>query len=163
MEELVKKVVAWGHSKDLIKKENSCKQFCKVVEETAEIGTALNDDSEIDFIDAIGDTGVTLILLAAQNKIDFLDCVKKSRDEASLQMEKKDVYDIFNNVVYEIGTVGIVLDNNSLLKSCISSSFGRIELLAKEKNLQFEDCLETAYNVIAERTGKTKNGVFIKD
>ena len=97
MRNLVEDVVQWGNDKDLIKKENSYKQFCKVVEEVAEVGTALNNKDEDELIDAIGDSTVTLILLAAQN------------------------------------------------------------------NLDFEDCLRTAYNVIAKRTGVTTNGVFIKN
>jgi len=97
MNKLVKEVIDWGNSKNLIKKENSYKQFCKVVEEVAEVGTALNNKDEVELIDAIGDSTVTLILLAAQN------------------------------------------------------------------GLNFERCLQTAYNVIKERTGKTENGVFIKD
>ena len=97
MKYLVNEVVQWGHSKNLIKKENSYKQFCKVVEEVAEVGTALNNKNEEELIDAIGDSAVTLILLAAQN------------------------------------------------------------------GLSFQHCLETAYGVIKDRTGKTTNGVFVKD
>ena len=97
MEKLVNEVVEWGYSKNIIKKENSYKQFCKVVEEVAEVGTALNNKDEEELIDAIGDSTVTLILLAEQNGLDF-------------QM-----------------------------------------------------CLQTAYDVIKDRTGKTENGVFIKD
>ena len=97
MEKLIKDVIQWGEEKNIIKKENSYKQFCKVVEEVAEVGTALNNKDKEELIDAIGDSTVTLILLAAQN------------------------------------------------------------------NLDFKNCLETAYNVIKDRKGKTENGVFIKD
>jgi len=97
MNKLIQEVIEWGKSKNLIKKENSYKQFCKVVEEVAEVGTALNNKDEAELIDAIGDSTVTLILLAAQNGLDF------------------------------------------------------------------EQCLQSAYNVIKDRTGKTENGVFIKD
>ncbi len=34
---------------------------------------------------------------------------------------------------------------------------------AKMQNLKLEDCLESAYNVIAKRTGKMVNGQFVKD
>lgn len=34
---------------------------------------------------------------------------------------------------------------------------------AKMQDLQLEDCLESAYNVIAKRTGKMINGQFVKD
>ena len=97
MEKLVQEVIQWGKEKNIVKKENSYKQFCKVVEEVAEVGTALNNKDREELVDAIGDSTVTLILLAAQN------------------------------------------------------------------NLDFKNCLETAYNVIKDRTGKTENGVFVKD
>ena len=88
--EIQYKVIMWARSKNLLKKENSFKQFAKVVEEVGEIA---NEGLK----DAIGDTFVTLIILAKQNDLDALEC------------------------------------------------------------------LESAYNVIKDRTGKTQNGVFIKD
>ncbi len=38
-----------------------------------------------------------------------------------------------------------------------------IILLAAQLGWNYDECLETAYNVIAKRTGKTVNGTFIKD
>ena len=35
--------------------------------------------------------------------------------------------------------------------------------LAKLENLQIEDCIKSAYNVINNRTGKIVNGTFVKD
>lgn len=32
-----------------------------------------------------------------------------------------------------------------------------------QRGLDFEHCLESAYNVIKDRTGKVVNGVFVKD
>ena len=34
---------------------------------------------------------------------------------------------------------------------------------AKMQNLNLEECLESAYNVISKRTGKMINGQFVKD
>lgn len=97
MNDLIENVIDWASDRSLIKKENSYKQFCKVVEEVSEIGTALNNDSKAELVDAIGDATVTLIILATQN------------------------------------------------------------------GLPFEYCLQTAYDVIKNRKGKTENGVFIKN
>jgi NTP pyrophosphatase (non-canonical NTP hydrolase) len=36
-------------------------------------------------------------------------------------------------------------------------------IFARIKGLILEDCLEEAYNVIKNRTGKTVNGIFIKN
>lgn len=97
MEKTIENVIAWGVSKGFVKKENSYKQFAKLVEEVAEVGTALNNNDQDELIDAIGDSTVVLILLARMNGV------------------------------------------------------------------RFDDCLETAYNVIKDRTGRLENGVFIKD
>ncbi len=35
--------------------------------------------------------------------------------------------------------------------------------LAKLKGYNIEDCINSAYNVISKRTGKMKNGTFVKD
>ncbi len=80
MENLIKDVVAWGNDKGIIKKENSYKQFAKVVEEVAEIGAALNHDDKEELIDALGDSVVTLIILAADNGLDLKYCLQTAYD-----------------------------------------------------------------------------------
>ena len=90
-------VINWARNKDLIKPENSSKQFIKTVEELGEVASALAKGNKEAFIDGIGDVVVTLIILAEQNGLDI------------------------------------------------------------------EDCLEHAWNEIKDRTGKTVNGVFIKN
>lgn len=95
MDELVLKVEQWAVDKGL-DTADSFKQFAKVAEEFGEIAAALarNDGAELE--DAIGDTVVTLIILA------------------------------------------------------------------KQQGMDLEDCLQTAYDVIKGRTGKTVDGLFIK-
>lgn len=96
MDRLVKLVEEWSKDKDLDKAESS-KQFLKVVEEIGEVADALAKSKPEDLKDGIGDTVVTLIILAQQN------------------------------------------------------------------GLTLEECLETAYSEIADRKGKTVNGVFVKE
>ena len=96
MRELISKVLIWAEPKGLLSKENSFKQFAKVVEEVGEIASALCRGQKELLKDAIGDVIVTLIILANQNGLDI------------------------------------------------------------------ENCLEKAYYEIKNRTGKTKNGLFIK-
>ena len=95
--ELQSRVLVWAGEKNLLKPENSLKQFAKTVSELGELGDAIikNDTKEV--IDAIGDTQVCLIILAEQ------------------------------------------------------------------LGLSYDECLESAYNVIKNRTGKTVGGTFIKD
>lgn len=96
MDDLVGLVEVWAVDKGL-ETADSFKQFAKVAEEFGEIAAALARNDKEELQDAIGDTVVTLIILAQQ----------------------------------------------------------------QDMNLQ--DCLQTAYDVIKGRTGKTVDGLFIKD
>ena len=96
MDKLVKLVEEWSRDRDLHETDSS-KQFLKVIEEIGEVADALAKDKPEELKDGIGDTVVTLIILAQQN------------------------------------------------------------------GLTLEECLETAYNEIADRKGKTVNGVFVKE
>ena len=81
MRTTIRQVEQWAKDKDLLHIENSYPQFCKVVEEVSEIGAALNSKKDIDLIDAIGDSVVTLIILAAQNGLDIEECLDFAYDE----------------------------------------------------------------------------------
>lgn len=63
MNQLIEKVKQWSIEKGLNHAEPS-KQFLKVVEETGEIAAALARNDMEELQDAIGDTIVTLIILA---------------------------------------------------------------------------------------------------
>jgi NTP pyrophosphatase (non-canonical NTP hydrolase) len=81
MDKLVENVVQWAKDKDLLKEENRLKQFTKVAEEFGEIaaGLARNDESLVR--DAIGDTVVTLIILAEQSGLTIEECLQEAWDE----------------------------------------------------------------------------------
>lgn len=96
MEQLIENIEKWANEKDLLKEENTLKQFTKVVEEIGEVAEGLAKDNRELIEDGIGDTMVTLIILAAQ------------------------------------------------------------------KGMSIEQCLTTAWEEIKDRTGETKDGVFIK-
>ena len=96
MDRLVQAVEKWSKDRDLHKADSS-KQFLKVIEEIGEVADALAKDKPEELKDGIGDTIVTLIILAQQN------------------------------------------------------------------GLTLEECLQTAYNEIADRKGEVVNGVFIKE
>lgn len=96
-EKLQQNVLDWADQRDLLKRENAFKQYSKFQEEATELWDAMSIENDEEIEDGLGDTVVTLIILADQ---------------------------LGYNLV---------------------------------------ECLETAYNVIAKRTGKTVNGIFIKD
>lgn len=76
MKQTIDKVIQWAADKDLLKKENSLAQMAKITEEVGEIASALLKKDEMKLIDGIGDTVVTLILLAEMNGYKLEDCLE---------------------------------------------------------------------------------------
>lgn len=70
----------------------------------------------------------------------------------------------FMKVIEEIGELSAGINKRD--KDKIIDSMGDIQvtliLLAADLGIDYNGSLETAYNVIANRKGKTVNGVFIK-
>lgn len=93
---MINKVKQWAIDRELHVSSPHA-QMTKVLEEVVELNSALLQQDQAEIIDALGDTYVTLIILAMQLDLDL------------------------------------------------------------------EECLEVAYNEIKGRTGRTVNGVFIKD
>lgn len=74
MEELVRQVEKWASDRG-IDKGSSEKQFLKVAEEFGEIAAALARNDQEELKDSIGDTAVTLIILAKQNNLSLIECL----------------------------------------------------------------------------------------
>ena len=81
MNELISKVIVWAGNKDLLKEENSLRQFTKVVEETGEVAAALARQNKENLKDGIGDVIVTLIILAEQQGLTVEECLQAAWDE----------------------------------------------------------------------------------
>lgn len=96
-DELIELVINWADNKNILQKENASKQMLKVLEEVGETAGSLLKSNEDGIKDGIGDSFVTLIILA------------------------------------------------------------------KQLGLEPVECLNAAWNEIKDRTGKTENGIFIKN
>ncbi|HZG12702.1 MAG TPA: MazG-like family protein [Kurthia gibsonii] len=77
MNELIEKVKQWSIEKGLDHAEPS-KQFLKVTEEVGEVAAALARDDMEELQDAIGDTIVTLIILAQQHEMEVEECLEQA-------------------------------------------------------------------------------------
>ena len=68
-------------------------------------------------------------------------------------------------VMEEVGETASALakGNRDELIDGIGDVFVTLIILAAQNGLNPEDCLKSAWNEIKNRTGKTVNGVFIKD
>ena len=75
------KVKRWGAERDLLKPENSSKQFMKFIEEAGELSAALLKKNKPAIIDGFGDVLVTLAILAEQNGYDLERCYEAAYKE----------------------------------------------------------------------------------
>jgi NTP pyrophosphatase (non-canonical NTP hydrolase) len=64
--------------------------------------------------------------------------------------------------VYEL-QVAIANKDNPEIIDALGDILVTIIIQAEMQGLSLEDCLESAYNVIAKRTGKMIDGAFVKD
>lgn len=67
-------------------------------------------------------------------------------------------------VVEEIGEIAAALARGDMdaLKDGIGDGVITLTILAQQNGMTVQDCTQTAYNVIAGRTGKMIDGVFVK-
>lgn len=139
LKDLIQKVEAWAEERNLIKFENADKQYLKFLEETGELARALLKNDTFEATDAWGDVLVTVVILAKQlgNKITTLtaDWYNSGGNISP--------YD-FVNLVSPSYVAEEIIEN--------------IDIVAKSHGYDLVDCLEVAYNVIAKRTGITKDG-----
>lgn len=81
---------------------------------------------------------------------------KLNKAESSKQMLK---------VVEEVGEVAAALARNDMheLRDGIGDVVVTLIILAQQNGMMLEECLEQAWNEIAERKGEMINGVFVKE
>lgn len=81
LNELELKVSEWAADKGIDKKENAPKQMLKVLEEVGETAGALLKDNQEEIKDGIGDSFVTLIILARQLGYTPAECLEAAYNE----------------------------------------------------------------------------------
>jgi NTP pyrophosphatase (non-canonical NTP hydrolase) len=151
LEELRVKIIEWADEKGILKKATPEKQFLKFIEETGELAKAILKSDSHEFIDAVGDVFVTIVIHSKLASMEF-------------GFDEDDSLDFFSRQdTYLFGSMVSGIDNQYHYDSIndLFSIYRNNEGLAEGKS--FADCVEVAYNVIAGRTGKMVNGTFVKD
>jgi NTP pyrophosphatase (non-canonical NTP hydrolase) len=76
MNELQQQILTWAKKREILDKATPETQLTKVTEEHMELVKAIHTKDEIGIIDGIGDSAVTLIILADLCGYDFEECVE---------------------------------------------------------------------------------------
>ncbi len=71
----------------------------------------------------------------------------------------------FMKVTEELGELaeGINKDNQGQIKDSLGDILVTLIILSRDLDVDLLDCLRGAYDVIKDRTGKTVNGIFVKE
>jgi NTP pyrophosphatase (non-canonical NTP hydrolase) len=81
-DELIENVKLWADNKGILKPENASKQMMKVIEELVETAGAIAKNKKTEEIqDGIGDTFVTVIILAYQLGLNPTECLDRAWNE----------------------------------------------------------------------------------
>ena len=98
------------------------------------------------------------------------EILSKATPKAQVKKTKEEVDELFEAICYQQqGIDGYLNDKNQRVWTTaeIQDAFGDILVTliigAKLQHIDLLDCLESAYNVIAKRTGKMVDGQFKKD
>lgn len=77
----------------------------------------------------------------------------------------KNTHKQFMKVTEELGELAeeINKDNQGQIKDSLGDILVTLIILSKDSDVDLLDCLRGAYDVIKDRTGKTVNGVFVKE
>lgn len=168
MKQLIQDVKNWAIDKDINYIENTPKQLLKTVEEFGEaVDAYLNNDKDA-CIDGIGDTFVTLIILNSQlgndsTIFDNTDAVGSFSLKSSSDYHSAVSKAMLRIIVY-IGQLSshIVKGRTEAASNLINYILLSVTTICDMMGLSTKECLQTAYDVISKRTGKTINGVFVK-
>lgn len=92
------------------------------------------------------------------------DAVVRWSYERSI-VSPKNTHKQFIKVTEELGELaeGINKDNQRQIKDSLGDILVTLIILSKDLDVDLLDCLRGAYVVIKDRTGKTVNGVFVKE
>lgn len=81
MHTLAANILSWAHDRNLIEGSNSQAQMVKLMEEIGELAGGIAKQKPDVIKDSIGDAIVVLTILAAQNNLKLVDCMRAAYDE----------------------------------------------------------------------------------
>ncbi|MDD7339771.1 MAG: MazG-like family protein [Eubacteriales bacterium] len=159
--ELNAHIIDWAKERELDTKGTVEAQSIKTVEELSELIKAICKDKKEDIIDSIGDVYVTLVIGNMLDEHEDLEKIYYYADDDDNTRIDFDKEDIINNL-------GISICHIVEVKRVTYSEIQLYEILQNllitthMYDLDFTECVESAYNTIKNRKGITKDGTFYK-
>lgn len=154
---MINKIVEWHHARNLIDGATDKTQFMKLISEFGELSDNMAQGACIK--DDIGDMAVVLINIAERNA-----CVESLTDN-HLTCVTVDYQDLLSELDSLSATVFLETRKHYQvsINECLIEAWEALKGFAKCQGLDFNQCLDVAYNDIKNRTGKMINGCYVKD
>lgn len=147
-------VLQWAHDRNIINGSDNIKQLLKTLTEAGEFIDAVVSGDVGEFVDAIGDQWVTLVIGMEQSGVTY----QKALDSAMCMGTSDDADTV---VLYAISRIadGILKDDNTLLEQ----GYGTYLQVLRNLKTFFTFGVAAAWSTIKDRKGKMVNGVFVKE
>lgn len=162
--ELNAHIIEWAKERELDTKGTVEAQAIKTVEEISELIKAICKDKKEDLIDSIGDVYVTLVIGNMLDKKTDLsaiyEVIKTLEDDLNIKkpyaFSKKLLLQDMSNDIFNV----LELKYDPWIIEHVTA---RIISITHMYDLDFVECVESAYNTIKNRHGVMKDGMYIKD
>ena len=163
MKELNKKIIAWAKDRDLDKKGTVEGQSIKTAEEMAELIKAISKRNIELIQDSIGDIHITLVIGNMIDKDFDMNIMYESNERKIKKLRGQNVFYNKEEQIRHIANKIVEIIKDKYEIQDIRGTQYLLMRLAEIYNLNFKDCVESAYGEIANRKGKTINGTFVKE
>jgi len=88
---------------------------------------------------------------------------QQSKTEEEVAELRESLFAQCNDLEYFKNSKGVICDTSEEVTDAIGDVLVTILIQCKMQNLDALNCLETALNIIEQRSGKMENGIFIKN
>lgn len=157
-------IIDWAKERELDTKGTVEAQAIKTVEELSELIKAICKDKKEDIIDSIGDVYVTLVI---GNMLDANNNISAIHEQIVMLFDDKVIKRCKNlektRNIERLGSLIYSILNYKYSQNVIYSTIEQLIQVAYSYDLDFVDCVESAYNTIKNRHGKLINGSFYKE
>lgn len=163
IKDLDEKIISWARWRDLHKKGTVDGQAIKTAEEVAELIIGLSKDDKDKIIDSVGDVYVTLVVgNLIQGKADFEKAFKIA------EVDSKNIVGHYGAPDKAEQIINLMTATKEILRlgyiaNAISLMLLNIMIVAGKKQLNFKNCVESAYQEIKGRKGRIIDGTFVKE
>lgn len=157
IQELFKLIEQWAIDRGLDKNGTVEGQLIKTAEEVVELIIAISKNNVNDIRDAIGDVFVTLVIgnLIENNK-GFNEVLDNFVTTKIVYPSKINIISDLLSITGDLVRGRTYIEEYYYILSCLP-------FVAEYYNLDFTNCIETAYKEIADRKGVVRDGTFIKE